>query len=86
MEDDYQAASIKVVNDENLSELGTIGLLIGNLAIDGYSARDLLSQALLGSNFLETVMNSCMASSAESQPDLFNQVECVLWALETLLS
>ena len=72
------------------SELGKIGLLIGNLAVDGYSARDLLSQALLNTSLIDTLINALMTSSApltsHQTTNRFDALECLLWALETLLS
>ena len=65
----------------NLSshEMKSIGLIIGNLALDGVSARDLLTQALLENNFIESV------TIALTESKNLDAVECALWALDNVL-
>ena len=58
----------------------SIGLIIGNLAFDGISARDLLTKALLESNFIESVVTGLTESKN------LDAIECALWALDNLLN
>lgn len=38
---------------DHLSEMKQIGLILGNLALDGISAREFLVQAILESNYID---------------------------------
>lgn len=60
-------------------EMKSIGLIIGNLAFDGISARELLSTVILSSSFLDQVIDALTVDSS------VDAVESALWALDNLL-
>ena len=66
----------------DLSEMKQIGLILGNLALDGISAREFLVKAILESDYIEKVVLNVFSSF---QPEKFDSLECILWAFENLL-
>ena len=69
------------INEGSSTEMKQIGLLIGNFALDGISARELLSEALVESSFINMILNDLTLSQT---PERIDAVECALWALENL--
>ena len=66
----------------SFAEMKSIGLLIGNLALDGISAREMLTEAVLQYKFVDRIINALTSSQTADHMDA---IECSLWALENLL-
>lgn len=54
---------------DHLSEMKQIGLILGNLALDGISAREFLVQAILESNYIDKIVLNAFSSF---QPEKFD--------------
>lgn len=59
-------------------------MIIGNLALDGISAREMLVGAIIQSNFIDSILNAL--TNACNSEENFAIVEGALWALDNLFS